>query len=113
MSNETNPQPSKRERATRLGMILIVVLANEAVVIGLLVLAMVWAKVDVTPATAILTTVLTAVMAAIGAVGGGGVAYSTADTLRPSGESWKGVSGAAGEKKVEQPQQLEEVEEEE
>jgi hypothetical protein len=48
---------------------------------------MTWAKVDVTPAVIVLSSVTTVLLTGIGAVAAKSMGYNAADTLRASGES--------------------------
>ena len=87
MESITPEKKSKRERTTRLALWAVLALASQAFVLGVFVLAMTWAKVDVTPATGVLSSVTTVLLAGIGAVTAKSLGYNTADTLRPSGEA--------------------------
>jgi hypothetical protein len=87
MPETPNKTASKREKTTRLGLWLVFALASQASVMGLVVLMMTWAKVDVTPVAIILSSVTTVLLTGIGAMAAKSLGYNTADTLRPSGEA--------------------------
>ena len=91
----TPPKLSKRERTTRMAVWAIIALCGQGTVLGLVMLFCAWKQVDVTPAQALLGSVVTLLMTGVAAVAGGVLGYTGADTLRPSGDVWRGMGGNA------------------
>ena len=88
----SDPSTSKREKTTRLSLWLVFILTSQASLLGLVALLLTWAKVDISPATIVLSSVATVLLTGIGAVAAKSLGYNAADTLRASGEakgSWK------------------------